>query len=463
MKHYITHPNEPEKDYQFWIWLLACLAMDQLLSNTPLPPTFCLYPWTQLATSATGRIRLCCHTPTLRDSSGSEVTLCNKGEIEATWNGEAMRAVRRSILNGQLPDLCRRCKLQEKQGLESRRLKTLRTRPPWTSDVEARVQSTHKTGYLPFPPASYDLRLGNVCNLKCVMCRPQLSTHWIPDAKAMVEMDRLPKSAKEHLQYSKQVNQTDYRWYESSDLVNYLHKNVQSIRQLYFAGGEPLLARQHWLILESCVAHGVAKSVDLTYDTNGTMINQECLQLWEQFNSLDLRISLDDLGEKLEYIRDGISFTKFLDLMSLLENWDYPRVEIRLLVTIQILNALDLVEICDWFWNQKWVQSRGDQVSIVWSFLEWPKSLSVGLLPEKTKIHIIDKVDKAMKTAKADHYDTPYYRSLCRLNSILPYAFSLWADEDSSMGEFFDFVSCLDQTRGHSWKHIFPELEELIE
>lgn len=426
-------------------------------------PAFCVYPWTQLATTVSGKIRLCCHSLLLTDPRGKVVQVGREAPIESAWNGEAMKAVRRTMLSGTLPGPCSRCIRQEKQGVVSRRLNTLRSRPRWAEDIEERIRATSADGSLSAAPSSYDLRLGNTCNLRCVMCRPQLSTSWVQPGASLLKSEKIPTSARQHLQYPGPNGPSEQKWYANSDLVTYLIENASSIRQLYFAGGEPLLAQEHWRLLEELVGQGAAPEIDLSYDTNGTQITPETLKLWDNFRSLDLRLSMDGIGEKLEYIREGSSFAGMQRLMNLLGDWPYPRAEVRLLVTIQIFNALDLIEILDWYWSFAWTRARPNNVSIVWSFLEWPKCLSVGILPPEAKAIILKRVDEALGRISSAESDEVKMLSLKNLAAKLKYIFTLWAEEPTPVGEFVDYADALDHISGRRWREIFPELRNLVE
>jgi hypothetical protein len=280
---------------------------------------------------------------------------------------------------------------------------------------------------------------------------------------SLLKSKTIPASARQHLQFPVANGPSEQRWYANSNLVQYLTENASSIRQLYFAGGEPLLAQEHWRLLEQLIAKGAASEIDLSYDTNGTQITPETLKVWENFRSLDLRLSMDGIGERLEYIREGSSFVGMQNLMNTLGDWQFPHVEVRLLVTIQILNALDLVEIFDWYWSFEWTRLRRNKVSIVWSFLEWPRCLSVGILPIEAKSIILNRLEKAQARSSQDGWDELKSHSLNSLAAKLKYVFTLWTEEPTPAGEFVSYVNALDNISGKSWRKTFPELRNLVE
>ena len=84
-----------------------------------------------------------------------------------------LRDVRKQFLNNIKPDGCRPCFEKEKLGkTSSRQWYNLRF-----SDIEFEADvDYHK-------PKTFDLRIDDVCNLKCVMCGPDQSTKWKEDAE----------------------------------------------------------------------------------------------------------------------------------------------------------------------------------------------------------------------------------------------------------------------------------------
>lgn len=146
-----------------------------------LPSSFCYLPWVQFGTTVGGFPRLCANTPSLRDESGERLQVsCSLG-VDEVWNGEQMKAIRRQMISGQLPEICRRCSDMESSGLESKRLKMIHLKPEWAGDPKDLLRETGEDGHLQAGPRSFNLRLGNVCNLKCVMCRPDFSSKWQGD------------------------------------------------------------------------------------------------------------------------------------------------------------------------------------------------------------------------------------------------------------------------------------------
>jgi hypothetical protein len=86
------------------------------------------------------------------------------------------------MLNGEIPASCTKCFEEENKGITSKRnWETI----VWKErlDIDSIVSKTLSDGSLPVNIPYFDLRLGNMCQLKCVMCSPHDSSSWIKEWK----------------------------------------------------------------------------------------------------------------------------------------------------------------------------------------------------------------------------------------------------------------------------------------
>ena len=72
-------------------------------SQEPLKPFYCVYPWTSLFVTARGSTSVCC---SMRGEVG---TVLNSGDLDRVWNGETLRAIRKSIALGEVHPNCTYC------------------------------------------------------------------------------------------------------------------------------------------------------------------------------------------------------------------------------------------------------------------------------------------------------------------------------------------------------------------
>ena len=134
--------------------------------------TFSILPWMHLATTATGNLRVCCNsTPgenLILKPDGTPYKLY-KDDMQQAWNSETYAIIRKQLLNNERPSMCTRCFREEDAGIRSARLAW---NEKWTEDKPYTMNA-------PFDIKYVDLRLSNLCNLKCRMCNPYSSNMWV--------------------------------------------------------------------------------------------------------------------------------------------------------------------------------------------------------------------------------------------------------------------------------------------
>ena len=84
-------------------------------------------------------------------------------DIEQAWNSETYRTIRKQLLNGERPEMCERCSEKKMQASSSARQSANKK---WCKEDDVYEETA------PFDIRYVDLRLGNLCNLKCRMCNP---------------------------------------------------------------------------------------------------------------------------------------------------------------------------------------------------------------------------------------------------------------------------------------------------
>ncbi len=77
-------------------------------------------------------------------------------------------------------------------------------------------------------------------------------------------------------------------WHENPQFWEQVFDQIPNIRQLYFAGGEPLLIKEHRRLLEEIIDRGYADQISLRYNTNGLLINEEIISVWQKFKKVKL-------------------------------------------------------------------------------------------------------------------------------------------------------------------------------
>jgi MoaA/NifB/PqqE/SkfB family radical SAM enzyme len=242
--------------------------------------TFCILPWIHAATYNDGSALLCCV------AQNTENLNLNKMSLTEVWNSDHFKQARVMMLRGEQVPACDSCYKEEDAGIRSHRQAE---NQHWYKELgeeylKSLVESTEVDGTVHNELITLDLRLGNTCNLQCLMCRPRDSSKWVKDAKFLSE--NLKTEAKWDWKYKIENYTTDeFEWYKNENFLKDFYAAASSIKHIIFGGGEPLYLKEHKEIIKKLVELGQAKHIKLRYHTNGTIYDEEVVELWKEFKS----------------------------------------------------------------------------------------------------------------------------------------------------------------------------------
>ena len=429
-----------------------------------LSKTFCPLPWIHIATRPNGDVRVCCTANAsgaglsdntsvgLIKENGVNMNL-REHTIEEVWNGTFMKATRLDMLNGRTPASCTKCFEEESKGISSKRnWETI----VWNErlDIPSIVSQTESDGTLPVNIPYFDLRLGNLCNLKCIMCSPHDSSSWIKEWKL-----QYPKYKNIELKQDQKWNKAyDYTWYQKGSFIQSMKSQAQHIKELYFAGGEPLLIPEHYNILEFMVAEGYAKDCILRYNSNGTEVSDRLLELWNHFKLVKFNFSIDAVGDKNNYIRYPSQWDAIVQNLHKLDNTP-SNVIINIACAVQILNILHLDELVDWKMSQsfKKINTLSYGAGLIGLHLVYlPSHMNIRVLPEHLKIEAASRIRKLISKYSNPNFDSdPYGKQ--RWLGLINYMMS--EDWSTKLPVLTEFLTVTDETRGTDYTTVFPDLK----
>ena len=427
--------------------------------------TFCPLPWIHLATRPNGDVRLCCTA----NASGADVVdtkdvglvkqdgvVMNLRDhtIEEVWNSEQMRQTRLQMLAGEKPASCLKCYQEEHNGIVSKR--------QWETvvwkeriDVAEVVAKTTTTGHLPVDIPYFDLRLGNMCQLKCVMCSPHDSSAWIKEWKI-----QYPKYKTIELQQDQQWDiDFDYTWYQKGVFLESMRAQAHNIKELYFAGGEPLLIPEHYKILEFMIAAGAAANCVLRYNSNGLELPEKLFELWNHFKQVKFNFSVDAMGARNDYIRYPSKWENVVANLKRLD--DTPdNIVVNIACAVQLLNVMYVPELVHWknSMNFKKINLPPYGAGLIGTHLVYlPSYLNVRVLPKHLKDKVSANIDYFChrQTRNQEFVNNPY--GLKRWQGLVQYMNQ--ADWSDKIPTLLDYLETTDTQRGTDFRKVFPELK----
>jgi sulfatase maturation enzyme AslB (radical SAM superfamily) len=412
--------------------------------------TFCMHPFTGLATREDGAIKVCCRS--------QPVGWIQEQSLEDIWNGAAMREVRKQVLCGERPEACKPCFDLEDQGVESLRQRHINGVIP-----EARInlypnalQQLQEDYTMPFEFPTMEIKLNNLCNLKCRMCNPLDSTSWQDwdEVKPFYEKENnylvptVAKLVRKPGQYIGPFDDTDKWWASFEKLLPYF-------KRVEFAGGEPLMDPQHYKILDMLKPYG--KNIELKYATNGTTTGiskgRTIYDYWPHFRSVAVNVSIDGIHSVYEHIRTGSSFATVEENIKVFQS--FPNVS-RVVgaFTAQAGNILQAAECIDYFINTMGIVFYSHRVS-------YPNCLSAQVLPQELK-------NEAVRRLQAVSLRVPLFDNVVKypiLEKITQQQikdninYLQATDQHHLWSEFLEFNRRLDVSRNQSLFAAIPEFE----
>ena len=393
---------------------------------------FCVLPWVSLEASPIGTVRPCCLAEQeLVDNHGTKFNLAT-AEFAQIQNSNNMRSLRQEFLAGRQPQTCRKCWREERAGRTSKRMHTL--------DRLKHMLSTETVWNLDAKPLMFlDLKLGNICNLKCRICGSWSSSTFATEELAQLDKDQ-DKKSNHHYQMLRQgawprENPTFWREIEQvSDQIQYIE----------FTGGEPFMIEEHFDLLRGLVDRGLAGAIEIHYNTNGTQWPAMAEEIWRHFRHVEIAFSIDDVGARFEYQRTGAiwaevetNIARFKQLRSRLAN-----TSLQVCSTVNVFNVYYLAELAEWNYNQGFDY-------VYWNMMHEAYYFSISTLPEEVKRAIATQ----LRTSGSESDAAPEFE---QITAFMTAGVSL----DGRLLRMK--IADLDRRRGQDLRTVEPEFAELI-
>jgi tetratricopeptide (TPR) repeat protein/organic radical activating enzyme len=363
-----------------------------------------------------------------------------KGDsLASAWNSEKMRELRRKMLSGEGSALCERCYETEAVGQQSWRMSA---NQEFAHHFEV-VETTDETGRVEKVNLPYlDVRFSNVCNLRCRICGPKLSSSWYRDGLAMgwvVPSRPAVETAGER---------PEVLWEQIVPLL-------ERAEHFHFAGGEPLLSEEHYRILDELLRRKL-RHVKLSYNTNFSRLQyrgRDVLELWRQFPNVYLQASLDGMGARGDYMRKGEVWEQILRNRERALR-ECPHLDFVVLATVSIMNVLHMPDFYKEWVEKGYIAPSGMQLNILFD----PPFFNIRGLPESFKERVRQKYLEFIENYLGKFGEEG---SLARTHfeSVLRY---MDAEQWDRVEEFRQYTMDLDLLRSERFAEVFPELAELV-
>ena len=238
--------------------------------------TICPAVWDHLCVNTRGNNRLCCNATTQQFDTFL-------GNYDNHWN-ELRDGVKKEMLQGKKPEICKVCWDREDSGISSLRqsfVSRYKNTERWNKFVET-IDTTRPS------PVELDLKLGNYCNLSCRMCNSFSSSMYATELHKIHKETGINLSKNEQELIYKQT-----KWFTDPIFIERIKQYIDDgLLEIKFTGGEPLMVPGVKEIIEHCITTGAAKNIQIQLITNITLLTEEWLEKLSYFELVVLTCSI---------------------------------------------------------------------------------------------------------------------------------------------------------------------------
>lgn len=400
------------------------------MDNLPDPSTLCMAPFAALKVGAEGRVSPCCEYV-------GEVGSLKKNSLREIWEGDILQDLRKALATGKKVKACWKCwQVEAANGISLRQSLNARFNDRLPSSLTAAAKQ-------PDDPVYLDIRFSNLCNFRCRTCHHGASSRWFADAKVLGQA-----SGKTALLSS---------FGKAEDAHSQFENIGTNVTDIYFAGGEPLLEKQHFELLRYLIAEN-RTDIRLSYNTNLSTLDFEgsdIVNLWRKFPHVHIEASIDATGEAGAFIRHGFDWGIFRENLDRLRE-ACPHANVYIGVTVSVFNLLKLVELHSTLVNDCGMDSEAFGFHPV----QAPRYYDIAILPKGIKERATVQLETYAAELHALNADSKVAAQLLHIVRHL----EDWSDNTAAArGQFQSITTQLDELRSENALILFPELSSLMQ
>jgi MoaA/NifB/PqqE/SkfB family radical SAM enzyme len=391
---------------------------------------FCVLPWISLETSPIGTVRPCCLADDeIVNDAGDKFDL-NTASFVDIQNSTHMRELRQDFLAGKQPQTCRKCWREERSGRTSKRMHTLDRLKHMLPDQEWTTDAR--------PLMFLDLKLGNICNLKCRICGS-----WSSSTFATEELNFMPSAEKKSSLHYTMLRAGAWPR-ENPTFWQEIDQVVDQIQYIEFTGGEPFMIQEHFDMLQGLVDRGHAKNIEIHYNTNGTQYPENAEEIWRHFKLVEIAFSIDDVGTRFEYQRSNAVWTEVeANIARFKQLRDrHKNIQLQVCCTVNVFNVYYLETVANW------IAEQGFDF-VYWNMMHEAFYFSISTLPEPAKQGITEHLSQAQVSAKTQQEFARIIEFMNNGNSLDGFMLRMK-------------IADLDRKRRQNLAQVEPEFAQLI-
>lgn len=373
---------------------------------------YCTAPWNGITIRENGDIKTCCV---------GQITLGNISEIpiQNIQNSKKLLEIQNNFIKGGVDHKnCSKCLLEEKQSLPSLR------------DYYNRYYHVSSLDRLSLKVI--DIRWSNICNLQCMYCSPMFSSIW---ASAL------------DIKSKTRIDDSDY-----DQVADWIIAHSSDLRELMLVGGEPLLMKQNYKILNQ-----IPLDTKITIITNLSYNLQElpCIEsLLARKNNLVWNVSLENTAKQFEYVRNKAAWAQ-VEQNLLFLNEHFPNI-VSVNFVYSMFSAFDIdITI------KKLLALGVKKFNLI--PIDSNRTMDVFLMPQQIKEVALEKLKQAFVIHQNTiHPDDIHYFNIFGYKEIEK-ALEQQTDLPVSKKDFYDKIAWYDQWSTSRFNDLWPHVIQLVD
>jgi sulfatase maturation enzyme AslB (radical SAM superfamily) len=271
-----------------------------------------------------------------------------------------------------------------------------------------------------------DVRWSNLCNLACVYCSPEFSSKWADELQV-------------------KINQPGQAQLEN--FQNYIYQNINQLKHVYLAGGEPLLMKENLQLLQ--LLEKSNPDIQIRVNTNLSKVDTKIFETICRFPNVHWTISIETIEDQFEYIRHGGKWKDFLENLQTIQGLSHRlNHKITFNMLWLLLNYDSIFDCVDYLKNLGFHNN-----SFVIGALLTPEYLNIRHLPNSVLYSLKSKLKEKIAQQPGYLLEDSYKNMLHYIQ--IPF--------EQHLENSFEQLTKLDQRRNLDSSKIFKNLYKLKE
>ena len=322
--------------------------------------TFCVAPWYNLYIDSDKTLSPCCE---IRNHGQYQYE-----QLKEYYHSPRLKKLRQDLMKGVRNLDCIKC--WNKEDAKGRSLRQIQNETFGASDAKFRDLVNPKVSDI----NNFDLVLGNLCNLKCTMCWPGLSSQLHAEVQVNPGLEKLYGT--------KYLPQSEYNWPKEKSFVHWCGEHLPNSILIKFTGGEPFITPWIGQVIDTIPDTQKSKCT-LHFTSNLTTIDTKIFDKFKKFKEVWLSVSVEGTGETFEYVRYGHKWSKLTENITKIKDMQIKNLHFNVNHVVQATSYHSIIPMVNYFDSLKMLVHP--------VMLTGPKQFHVRALTEKAKKDFLEK------------------------------------------------------------------------